>query len=1090
MGLIKDRADRRKLEKNLNENVQNASSTNNMSRVNNPYSMNKTSRDNYITYPYDYFSGINAKIFFGDVWVDDIITIQWSISQGKEPIYGYASQEFDAVAKGTRIVQGNLVIAFKEVGYLNAIDKYIKIQRDKIENIGTKGLSDLVKNKIDKASSGNLQYDPSLDRLMQENSYGSSAANLIRKTETIEDILINEKIGNTVFSGIFGGTSQHGSSDFEDIVEALEDTIWGDKNGWSYVSKNVIKTADEFDYNDKGGITTGKMSTGNYNYRDTLNITVTFGDITNFRAEHTVYSINDIHFTSQQIIVSPTGDPIAESYTFFSRDVNKSLGQYNINIEKTDGYKNLDILDNNDLKFLDNMNNNISTMTIQFNKGYTNDSWTDISIPAINLNNIVINSNDAPLDQLIDIINNNINNIMINDSSNAVGYSQLYITCALDNNNINFILSQRIPNTYTFEVIAPTRNKYESYEVFNREQLFTTSEELDRQRTEAAELINEQVQQIIQQQAIQTQSSAPILSGDVRIGTSISEEEEKRLSGFPEDLKTTYDFDYNLAESRNATVSNDELPKIRLRPSVKRSIENIQKEYGKFIENASDITGVSQDLITAMIMQESRGNDQVRSNAGAMGLMQLMPNTMNEMKTKFSNDYPGFDLNDPNQEQIMLGAYYLSTLEKDSRLIKYAEENKLPIENVALAAYNAGPGNVLDRNAIYDFKETKNYIPSINGYVGYLRYDRQETIKDLENETINIGNEIIKYQSELDKLSDKSPGVNVPTIQDIEKENLSNNSTSIPVQSNVDAPIVQSISKENAPKDDSDNIQSSSINRTGDEVEELSTLILKQSGNNTKINEATDYIQQVTQLGQEIFSDVDKITESIPTLVPKSFIEKEATKKTEEVIKDVKTDPSKAYAAIQLAKSMGVDLGTNLGPIDIDILKLNDDLLKERIQKITEYRAESHPNHFERLQIQKMDEVISASEKKIQEKTTELIFSSNITSQQRVYLTNLLGSNEFDQITNAVNLYNQSQNVRDIPTAVQLMSGVSSSRNNPYISRAITQLGFKTDEIKNAADLIGTEYNNFINIETTRQIPSYTNLQSINQFLDKLERKK
>jgi len=70
------------------------------------------------TYWEDYYTGVDAVIMINGEWVADTVTIQYSLVSNKSPLYGYMSTTFDAVAKGTEIVQGQLTIAFTEPGYL------------------------------------------------------------------------------------------------------------------------------------------------------------------------------------------------------------------------------------------------------------------------------------------------------------------------------------------------------------------------------------------------------------------------------------------------------------------------------------------------------------------------------------------------------------------------------------------------------------------------------------------------------------------------------------------------------------------------------------------------------------------------------------------------------------------------------------------------------------------------------------------------------------------------------------------------------------------------------------------------------------
>ncbi|MHA1832150.1 MAG: thermonuclease family protein [Candidatus Helarchaeota archaeon] len=70
------------------------------------------------SYKQDYFTGVDVRVFFGDIWIDDIVMITYQYAEAKAPLFGYASQYFDAIIPGTRIVQGQFAINFKEQGYL------------------------------------------------------------------------------------------------------------------------------------------------------------------------------------------------------------------------------------------------------------------------------------------------------------------------------------------------------------------------------------------------------------------------------------------------------------------------------------------------------------------------------------------------------------------------------------------------------------------------------------------------------------------------------------------------------------------------------------------------------------------------------------------------------------------------------------------------------------------------------------------------------------------------------------------------------------------------------------------------------------
>lgn len=65
-----------------------------------------------------YYSVIDAEIYFGNNFVEDVVAINWNINQNTQPLFGYNSYIYDEVARGARIIEGAFSINFISPNYL------------------------------------------------------------------------------------------------------------------------------------------------------------------------------------------------------------------------------------------------------------------------------------------------------------------------------------------------------------------------------------------------------------------------------------------------------------------------------------------------------------------------------------------------------------------------------------------------------------------------------------------------------------------------------------------------------------------------------------------------------------------------------------------------------------------------------------------------------------------------------------------------------------------------------------------------------------------------------------------------------------
>ena len=182
------------------------------------------------------------------------------------------------------------------------------------------------------------------------------------------------------------------------------------------------------------------------------------------------------------------------------------------------------------------------------------------------------------------------------------------------------------------------------------------------------------------------------IAGDLSSAQRIASEVAGGVSSAVQDVAATV-APTNMAEK----VAEAPVKLALMTDDVKKAFFNAEIPFGSLIYSEAKKNNLPPELVAAVAHTESKFVPTARSHAGAVGLMQLVPRTGKWMGAR--------NLNDPAQN-VQAGAKYL----------RYLTDRFGGNTQKAIAAYNAGEGNVRRFGGVPPFRETRNYVSRVQDY--------------------------------------------------------------------------------------------------------------------------------------------------------------------------------------------------------------------------------------------------------------------------------------------------------------------------------------------------------------------------------------
>lgn len=240
---------------------------------------------NRTVYEFDYFSGSQIGIYVGDVLVDDVDSIQFTVTQTKRPIYGYASQYFHTVADGQVLVEGTFAIPFKEADYILAV--------------------------LSRFRETSSPIDEALPLLGLPGVKASPTEYLVER-ENIERRMMNAAKKDLPDYEMIDELVALPDEAFERVAEVFEDTLWK-KNEENFLTDNLPP-----------GVRKHQNPSNLHRRADQyppVDIYILYGDIANAAANHTIKKLIGVSIVGQGQAINVGGEPTREQYRFIAKNL-------------------------------------------------------------------------------------------------------------------------------------------------------------------------------------------------------------------------------------------------------------------------------------------------------------------------------------------------------------------------------------------------------------------------------------------------------------------------------------------------------------------------------------------------------------------------------------------------------------------------------------------------------------------------------------------------------------------------------------------------------------------------------------------------